>query len=290
MTRRERWLDAALPYAKLMRLDKPIGIWLLLLPCWWGIALEPSHAADMRLLFLFALGAIVMRSAGCIVNDLYDRELDAKVERTRDRPLASGKIKPWQAIVLLIALLAIGLGILVQFNHATVVLGLSSLALIALYPLMKRVTWWPQLFLGLTFNWGALMGWTAANGSLTAPAVFLYIGGVFWTLGYDTIYAYQDVRDDAAIGIKSTARLFGDNGLPWIMLFYALAIAFIALAGWKVLLGTSFYLLLLTATVFICVQLALWKRNDPANCLRRFRANRDFGLIVFAAIMLGKFL
>jgi len=278
------------PYARLIRLDRPIGTWLLLLPCWWGLALAGRGFPNIWYMFLFAIGALVMRGAGCIVNDIYDRKLDAQVERTRNRPLASGEIKLWQAVVFLKILLLIGLGILLSFNHFTVITGIASLALVFIYPLMKRITWWPQLFLGLTFNWGALLGWTAVRGNLGLPAILLYAAGVCWTLGYDTIYAHQDKRDDARIGVKSTALFFGDQSLPWVALFYTLALVLLALSGWSAGLGHGFYTLLIVAACFVFVELALWRMDDPENCARRFRHSRDFGLIVFAAILAGQFL
>lgn len=277
------------PYLRLMRLDKPIGTWLLLLPCWWSVALAADKYPNLLYLFLFAVGAVVMRAAGCIVNDLYDRNLDSKVARTATRPLASGEIEIWQAVVLLIVLLLIGFGVLVSFNDLTIWVGASSLLLVAIYPAMKRITWWPQLILGFTFNWGALLGWTAVHDFIGLPTIPLYIAGIFWTLGYDTIYAQQDVLDDARVGIKSSALLLGDAVLPWVALFYAIAVLFLMLAGVSANLGKSYYVVLTLAAVFIAVQLTLWRRDDPDNCLNRFCANRDFGLMIFAAIILGKY-
>jgi 4-hydroxybenzoate polyprenyltransferase len=277
------------PYARLMRLDKPIGTWLLLLPCWWSLALAAPKFPDLWLMFLFALGAIAMRGAGCIVNDITDRNLDKLVARTATRPLASGEVQLWQAIVFLIALLLIGLGILLCLNNFTVWLGASSLILVFLYPLMKRITWWPQLVLGFTFNWGALLGWSAVTGTIGLPTLPLYIAGIFWTLGYDTIYAHQDIKDDITVGIKSTARLFGEATLPWVGLFYAIAILFLMLTGVSAGLGKSYYIVLTGAALFAAFQLFIWRMNDPDNCLKRFRANRDFGLIILAAIIIGKF-
>lgn len=281
---------AVAPYLHLVRLDRPIGTWLLLLPCWWGVALAGSGIPNLWLMLLFAVGAVVMRGAGCIVNDIYDRSLDAQVGRTRARPLATGEIKLWQALLFLAALMVVGLGILLLFNRATIITGALSLPLIFAYPLMKRITWWPQLFLGFTFNWGALMGWSAVTGGIGFAAILLYIAGIFWTLGYDTIYAHQDKDDDERIGIKSTARLFGDRSRLWVTLFYGLAIVFLALAGWAVGIGVGFYWLLIAAAIFAAAQLALWRMGDPENCLRRFQRNREFGLIVLAAIIAGKFL
>jgi 4-hydroxybenzoate polyprenyltransferase len=279
----------AQPYARLMRLDKPVGVWLLLLPCWWSVALASPKIPDLWLMFLFALGALVMRGAGCVINDIYDRKLDADVARTSTRPLASGEIKLWQAFLFLALLLLIGLGILMLFNRFTIGLGFASLLLVIIYPLMKRITWWPQLFLGFTFNWGALMGWGAVTGMIGLPTLPLYIAGIFWTLAYDTIYAYQDIDDDERVGIKSTARLFGANALPWVALFYALTILWLVITGLAAGLGKGFYDVVLAAAVFAAVQLALWRRDERANCLQRFNANRDFGFIVLAAIVIGKF-
>ena len=278
------------PYLRLMRLDKPIGTWLLLLPCWWGVALAAPLFPNLWLMLLFAAGAIVMRGAGCVINDIYDRHLDTLVERTRVRPLASGELTLWQAVLFLIFLLLIGLGILLLFNHATIVTGIFSLLLIFTYPLMKRLTWWPQLFLGFTFNWGVLLGSTAVLGIITLPPILTYIAGIFWTLGYDTIYAHQDKRDDAEAGIKSTALLFGDKSLRWVALFYALTIALLLFAGLSDGLGKVYKWGILAAACFAAVQLILWRPDNPENCLKRFKSNRDFGLIVLAAIILGKML
>jgi 4-hydroxybenzoate polyprenyltransferase len=278
------------PYARLMRLDAPTGTWLLLIPCWWGVAFSAETLPNLWLMLLFAAGAVVMRGAGCVVNDIYDRELDPTVERTKQRPLASGEISLVQALLFLIALLLAGLGILLLFNRATIIMGVSSLAFVFAYPLMKRVTWWPQLFLGFAFNWGVLMGGFAVTGEIGPSHLFAYIAGIFWTLGYDTIYAHQDARDDAFAGVKSTALLFKDKSPRMVALFYALTIVFLGLAGWAEGdgMGRGYETGLLVAACFAAVQLILWKPDDPENCARRFKANRDFGLIVLAAIVLGK--
>jgi 4-hydroxybenzoate polyprenyltransferase len=280
----------ARPYVRLIRLDRPIGTWLLLLPCWWGVVLAGGRVPDLWLMFLFGIGAIVMRGAGCIVNDIYDREIDQLVERTQSRPLASGEVKVWQAVLFLALLLVIGFCVLMQFNRFTIVLGVASLALVFTYPLAKRVTWWPQLVLGLAFNWGALMGWSAVQGTLGLPALLLYAAGIFWTLGYDTIYARQDMRDDALAGVKSLALKLGDNARPWVAGFYTAALLILVAAGLAAGLGNSYYILLAIAAFHAIWQLAGWRMDDPANCLQRFRRNRDFGLIVLAAIMIGKIL
>jgi len=288
------WIDALhpvlRPYALLMRLDRPIGTWLLLLPCWWGVALSAPLFPNLWLMILFAFGAVIMRGVGCVINDIYDRNLDRLVERTRTRPLASGEIALWQAVIFLGVLLSIGLGILLLFNRVTVVTGMLSLLLVFTYPLMKRVIWWPQLFLGLTFNWGILLGGTAVTGTIDLPHVIAYAAGICWTLAYDTIYAHQDARDDEAVGIKSTALLFGDASPRWVMLFYALTLILLALAGWVAGIGKTYHWGLLAAACFAAVQMTVWRKDDPENCLTRFKANRDFGLIVLAAIILGKLL
>ncbi|MDD3371402.1 MAG: 4-hydroxybenzoate octaprenyltransferase, partial [Alphaproteobacteria bacterium] len=235
---------------------------------------------------------IVMRGAGCVVNDIYDRHLDAGVERTKLRPLASGEVTLTQALLFLGFLLILGLLILLMFNRATIILGVVSLALVMTYPLMKRITWWPQLFLGLAFNWGVLMAGTATQGFLDLTHILAYLAGVSWTLAYDTIYAHQDKRDDVAMGIKSTALLFGEKSVRWIALFYAITIGLLALAGWAEPdgMGPGYAWGLLVASCFAAVQLVLWKPDDPENCWRRFKANRDFGLIVLGAIIVGRIL
>ncbi len=275
-------------YALLARLDRPVGIWLLLLPGWWGIALATGSplAADRHelvLLALFGAGAVIMRGAGCLINDLWDRRLDAGVTRTRHRPLASGAVTVRQALIFLALLLAAGLTILLQMPPIVVALGVLSVPLILLYPLMKRVTWWPQLFLGLVFNFGALMGWAAVTGNLAPTAVLLYAGGIFWTLGYDTIYAHQDKEDDARLGIKSTARRLGAKSKIWVGAFYAAAwlliLAAFALAGH----GLFSLSLLLIPALHLARQIQRWDMDDPQNCLDIFRSNRDFGLLVLLA-------
>ena len=284
----------ARPYARLMRLDRPIGTWLLLFPCWWGLALG-TLAQDRVLLWymaLFAIGAVVMRGAGCTWNDITDREFDAKVARTRTRPIPSGQVSVASAFIFLAALLLVGLAVLVQFNRFTVWLGIASLALVAIYPLMKRVTYWPQFFLGLAFNYGALLGWAAFNASLDVsvwpggwPAIFLYLGGIAWTLGYDTIYAHQDKEDDALIGLKSTALLLGARTRAFLFGFYALAVSLILYAGWLMGLGVVFWIFLALAAAQLAWQAALVSLGDPADCLRKFKSNRLFGWLVLAGLI-----
>jgi 4-hydroxybenzoate polyprenyltransferase len=275
------------PYAVLARWDRPIGSWLLLLPGWWALALAPGWP-DLRLVALFALGAVAMRGAGCVINDLIDRDLDARVERTRQRPLASGRLGVPQALAFLALQALVGALVLLAFNRFAVVLALASLPLIVIYPLMKRITWWPQAFLGITFNWGALVGWAAATGELAAPALWLYAAGFFWTLGYDTIYAHQDKTDDALIGIKSTARRLGAATPRWLWGFCGVTLVLLAAAGWSAGLSPGFYLLLLAVAGHFAWQIRTLELDDPRSCLRRFRSNRDLGLLVCLAILAGK--
>src|SRR5271170_394897 len=222
------------PYLRLARLDRPIGSWLLLLPCWWSSALAAvaasTTAPSLFHLALFFGGAFAMRGAGCTWNDIVDRDLDGSVERTRSRPIPSGQVSVRQAAVFLVLQAAIGFLVLISFNRFTIALGVASLAIVAVYPFMKRITYWPQTVLGLAFSWGALMGWAAAFGRLGAPALFLYAGSIAWVIGYDTIYAHQDTEDDALIGVKSTARLFGAHTHRALIMFYGLAVILIGMA------------------------------------------------------------
>jgi 4-hydroxybenzoate polyprenyltransferase len=287
----DRFAPAPLaPYFRLARADRPIGFFLLALPCFWSVSLagrsldEPYP--DLWLLFLFALGAIAMRAAGCTYNDLIDRDLDAKVARTRSRPLPSGAITPRAAIVFMLALCLIGLLVLLSFNATTIWLGLGVIPIVALYPFVKRFSHWPQAVLGIAFNWGALLGWTAVLGRLDWPAVVLYAGAVLWTIGYDTIYAHQDREDDDLIGLKSTALKFGRATKPWLALLYALAWFAITAAGLMAQAGTAFLLVMLAAAAQLLWQVVTLDIDDPENCLRRFRSNRDFGFIVLGAILI----
>jgi 4-hydroxybenzoate polyprenyltransferase len=275
------------PYAVLARWDRPIGTWLLLWPCWWAVALAPGWP-DLRLLALFAIGAVAMRGAGCVINDLADRDLDARVERTRNRPLASGRLSMRQAVAFLVVQLLVGLLVLLSFNSFTILLGFASMPLVIAYPFMKRITWWPQAFLGLTFNWGALVGWSAVTGDLAAPALVLYVAGFLWTLGYDTIYAHQDKVDDALIGVKSSARWLGAATPRWLWIFYAGALVLIGVAGRLVDLGPGFYLMLIGAGAHFAWQVRTLDLDDPRSCLVRFRSNREFGWLVFLALLAGK--
>lgn len=287
------WVDRLLParvrpYARLARLDRPIGIWLLMFPCWWGTALaEPSQPSPWFLL-LFAIGATVMRGAGCVINDIADRDFDARVARTALRPIASGAISLHEAIAFMLGLSLVGLAVLLQFNRFTVLLACASLVLVALYPLAKRVTDWPQAVLGLTFNWGALVGWAAVTGGLDLPALLLYAAGFFWTLGYDTIYAHQDKADDMLIGVRSTALRLGSLTRPWLAGFYAMAILLLAAAGWCAGLAWPFAVGLLIVAGHFAWQTMTLDIDDAKGCLARFRSNRHVGLIVFLAIVAGR--
>lgn len=290
----ENWLlrslpETARPYALLMRLDRPIGTWLLLLPCWWGATIASESALPWGLFALFALGAIVMRGAGCVINDLWDRKLDAQVERTKLRPLASGAVTVAQALALVFVLLLLGLFVLVQLPWVAIFAGFAAMPLVVLYPLAKRITFWPQAVLGLTFNWGVLVGALSVAPALSTPALLAYAAGVFWTLGYDTIYAYQDVRDDESVGVKSSARALGRHARIGVGVFYALAIALLAAALFSKGFGVISLLLLAAAAAHFVWQVAGWKPADPADCLKRFRSNRDAGLLVFAACAAAAF-
>ena len=272
-----------------MRLDRPIGTWLLLLPGYWAITLAVKSSPQqisfyhIYLFALFGAGALLMRGAGCIINDIWDRNLDKQVARTAIRPLASGAVSLTEAVSLLGVLLFLSLIILLQMNGTTVLLGFLSLVLVASYPAMKRFTWWPQAFLGLTFNFGALMGWTAVTGELSLAAILLYSGGFFWTLGYDTIYALQDKEDDALIGIKSTALLFGRNAKIWVAAFYATSLFFFLCAGLTLTLSPFTIALVLAAGVHFVYQIHRLNLDSSATALSLFKSNRDFGLLLLAA-------
>jgi len=286
------WVDRLLPrwaepYARLARLDRPIGTWLLLFPGWWGITLAGPRWPDPMLLALFALGAVAMRGAGCTLNDIADRHYDGQVARTRLRPIPSGRVSVMQAAIFMAAQLAIGAAILLSLNRMSILLGLAVLGLIATYPYMKRITYWPQLFLGLNFNWGALLGWTAVTGSLSWPPVLLYLGGIFWTLGYDTIYAHQDKEDDARIGVKSSALALGERTRPFLILFYSAASALWIAAGITAGLSAIFLLGLALAVLQLGWQAVRVDIDDPIDCLKKFRSNRLVGWLVFAGIIAG---
>ena len=291
---KRNWVDrfapaAALPYCHLARLDRPIGTWLLLWPCLWSLALaahwQGGGLPDLWLIVLFTIGAFTMRGCGCTYNDLVDREYDGRVARTRSRPIPSGRVSVFGAKVFLVLQALLGLAVLLQFNWFAVFLGAASLLVVAVYPFMKRITYWPQFVLGLAFNWGALLGWAAVTGGLHAAPVVLYVAGIAWTLGYDTIYAHQDKEDDALIGLKSTALKFGDRTTKWMTIFYKVAITGIGLAGWLAGAGIVFFIGVIAAAAHAAWQIVTLDIDDPERCLKLFRSNRDFGLIVFAAIV-----
>jgi 4-hydroxybenzoate polyprenyltransferase len=285
----DRWLPAgARPYLRLARIDRPIGIWLLMFPCWWSTALATPGWPDPWLLLLFAVGATIMRGAGCTLNDLADRDFDARVARTAGRPIPSGAVSVRHAVAFMVALCLLGLLVLLQFNAFAVALGASSLLLVAVYPFAKRVTYWPQAVLGLTFNWGALLGWAAVRGDLGWPAVVLYAAGLLWTLGYDTIYAHQDKEDDILVGVKSTALKLGAATKPWLCAFYAGATALLALAGALVGLAWPFYAALAGVAAHFAWQVTRLDLHDPKDCLAKFKSNQTIGLLIFAAIVLGR--
>jgi 4-hydroxybenzoate polyprenyltransferase len=281
--------DAAIPYAQLARLDRPIGWWLLLLPCWWSLSLAQiargGGVPELWYALLFLIGAVAMRGAGCVMNDLADRDIDAKVARTMSRPLPSGRVSVTQALAFMAALLLIGLGVLLQFNHYTIVLAFASMAIVAIYPFMKRITYWPQLVLGFAFNWGALVGWSAAMGGLSAAPLWIYAGGVFWTLAYDTIYAHQDKDDDALIGVKSTALKFGANTRPWLIGFFAAALICIAISLYVAGAGLLSFAGLAAAALHAGWQVTAFDHSKGESCLKLFRSNRTFGLLLLAGLL-----
>ena len=277
------------PYLRLARADRPIGLWLLLLPCWWSAGLAAIAAGhpypNPWHLALFFVGAFVMRGAGCTWNDILDRDLDAKVARTRSRPIPSGQVSVTAAAAFLAVQALVGLVVLLQFNRFTILLGIASLGIVAIYPLMKRVVWWPQIVLGLAFSWGGLMGYAAVFGRLDASALLLYAGSIAWVIGYDTIYAHQDREDDALIGVKSTARLFGAWTRPVLLGFYALSVVLIGLAGVAVQAGPVFVVGCILFGAHLGWQIDRLDIDDPDQCLRLFKSNRDAGLILFAAMI-----
>jgi len=282
------------PWARLARLDRPIGTWLLFWPCVFGLLLGAAaderrflEWRDLYYVALFGIGALVMRGAGCTFNDIVDRDIDAQVARTRGRPIPSGAISVPRAVVFLIVQCLIGLAVLLQFNWFAVALGAASLLLVAAYPFMKRITWWPQAWLGLTFNWGALLGFAAQTGRLDLADGMLYAGLIFWTLGYDTIYAHQDKDDDELIGVKSTARLFGKDTRNWVLRFYAIAFTLILTAGFTEHTGLLFGFVMLAAGAHLLWQVKKLDINSADNCLLVFRANRETGGLIALAFVLA---
>lgn len=275
---------ALLPYVRLARFDRPVGAWLLLFPCWWSMLLAQDAAGqtfpNLWYMLLFAIGAFVMRGAGCTHNDIVDADFDARVARTASRPIPAGQVSKRQAFAFAVLLCLVGLAVLLQFNWTTVILGLSSMLLVAVYPFAKRYTNWPQLVLGLTFKWGALVGWTAIMGRLALPMFVLYAGCIAWTIAYDTIYAHQDKEDDASIGLKSTALHFGAATPRWLALFYGMAVLLWIWAGWLAGAQVFFYGAVALAGVHFVWQVATLDMADPGNCLTRFKANMHVGWIL----------
>jgi 4-hydroxybenzoate polyprenyltransferase len=278
------------PYLRLARFDRPIGAWLLLLPCWWSaglaaIAAKAPFPSPWHVL-LFFIGAFVMRGCGCTWNDIVDRRIDAQVARTRSRPIPSGQVSLTGAVLFLVLQALVGLTVLLQFNAFAIGTGIASLAIVAVYPFFKRITYWPQIVLGLAFSWGALMGWAAAFGRLDLPPLLLYAGSIAWVIGYDTIYAHQDREDDALVGLKSTALLFGTRTKPILSAFYAAAVILIGVAGWSVGAGVWFGLGLAGFAMHLAWQIWRLDIDDPDRCLALFKSNRDAGLILFAGLVL----
>ncbi|CAH6882155.1 4-hydroxybenzoate polyprenyltransferase, mitochondrial [Phodopus roborovskii] len=278
------------PYLRLMRLDKPIGTWLLYLPCTWsiGLAAEPGCFPDWYMLSLFGTGAILMRGAGCTINDMWDRDFDKKVMRTANRPIAAGDISTFQSFIFLGGQLTLALGVLLCLNYYSIAMGAASLLLVVTYPLMKRITFWPQLALGLTFNWGALLGWSAVKGSCD-PAVCLplYFSGVMWTLIYDTIYAHQDKKDDALIGLKSTALLFRENTKKWLSSFGVVMLGALSLAGANCGQTLPYYAAVAAVGAHLTHQIYTVDIHRPEDCWDKFTSNRTLGILLFLGIVLG---
>ena len=293
---KDNWVDRfaprpTRPFLRLARADRPIGTWLLLLPCWWGLALSilstgSASLADLWIATGCSAGAWLMRGAGCTWNDITDRHIDASVARTRSRPLPSGQVTVKAALIWLVVQCLVAFAILLSFNTAAIILGIAALLPVAIYPFAKRFTWWPQVFLGLAFNWGALLAWTAHTGSLGWPAVLLYVGGIFWTLFYDTIYAHQDTEDDALIGVKSTARLFGDNSPKWLRAFLMLTVVTIGAASMMVTVPSGNILAVVVALGaastlgwHLAWQLTRFIPDDSDRLIMLFRSNRNAGLL-----------
>ena len=287
------WIDSPKisnirPYLKIMRFDNLTGKFLLLWPCMISIAFAFEGQVPLLLMLKFIVGSIVMRSAGCIVNDIVDRKIDAKVERTKNRPLANGDMKLYEAIFLLILLLSLGVLILFTFSSTVVLLGVIIVIPIFIYPFMKRITYWPQIFLAMTFNWGALMGWAAVKDSVNITGVLIYLACIFWTIGYDTIYAHQDKKDDSTIGVKSTALKLGVHTKKYLYLFYMLTTILFWIVGILVGSGILFHLFLIIGLLHLYWQANKVDFNLRSDCMAKFSSNRYYGLIIFLGVMLGK--
>tara|TARA_B100000575_G_scaffold288593_1_gene288901 strand:+ start:40 stop:906 length:867 start_codon:yes stop_codon:yes gene_type:complete len=282
-------------FLELTRLKKPIGYMLLFWPCAWGLTLAYNFNENLNFyffyLFLFFLGSVLMRSAGCIVNDILDKEFDAKVFRTKNRPIASGKISIKLALFYSIVLCFIALLVLINFNLFTIILALGSMPLAFTYPLMKRFTYWPQLFLGITFNYGLILGWTAIEGQINLTPIIFYLGAIFWTLGYDTIYGYQDIKDDEIIGLKSTSIKFKKNAKKFLITCYMVFTICFLIGAIKMELNSVYYLILIIPIMqLFFFQIKIFNQNDPASCLKAFKSNNFFGLLIFINILIVKIL
>ena len=280
-------------FIELTRLKKPIGFMLLFWPCAWGLTLAYDFSENLNnyfyFLILFFLGSVLMRSAGCIVNDILDRKFDAKVFRTKKRPIASGKISIIQAVLYSIVLCFIALLVLLNFNLITIILALVSMPLAFTYPLMKRFTYWPQLFLGITFNYGLILGWTAVSGEIEIATIMFYIGAIFWTLGYDTIYGYQDIKDDEIIGLKSTSIKFKGSEKKFLITCYFILVLSLILGGYFSEFGLFYFIFLIIPSIHIILyQMRIFDQNNPDKCLRIFKSNNYFGLIILLNILIGK--
>ena len=289
----DRWVPAMVrPYLYLMRLDRPIGTWLLLFPCWWSVVMAwPGDAAPdwhlLELFVLFGLGSVIMRGAGCVINDLTDHRFDGMVARTAGRPLPSGAVSRRQTFLFLGFLLFLGLLVLWQLNPFARLVCLASIPFVVIYPFMKRITWWPQFWLGIAFNWGAIAGWAAVRGELSLAPFLLHLAGIFWSLGYDTIYAHQDKDDDRLIGVKSSALRLGDRTKPWVFGFYSLTVGLTAAAGWAAGLGPWFYPMLAVAGLQLWWQALTVDINNGPDCLSKFRSTRWYGWLCLLSFVAG---
>jgi len=282
-------------FIELIRLKKPIGFMLLFWPCAWGLTLAYDLSDNLNKYFfyliLFFLGSILMRSAGCIVNDIFDKDFDKQVTRTKNRPIASGKVSIKIAIIYSITLCLLAFFVLINFNNLTILLALGSMPLAFSYPLMKRFTYWPQLFLGITFNYGLILGWTAVRSQVEFIPLLFYCGAIFWTLGYDTIYGYQDIKDDEIIGIKSTSIKFKKIAKQFLICCYLIFIFILILIGWLMNFRIFYYLFLFIPIIYLFInQIKIFHANEPINCLRAFKSNNLFGLIIFINVLIGKLL
>ena len=281
-------------FIELIRLKKPIGFMLLFWPCTWGLTIAYNFSNNINIyfyyLFLFFLGSVLMRSAGCIVNDIMDEEFDKKVERTKNRPIASGKVSKKLGLIYTLILCLLALLILINFNWFTIILALGSIPLAFSYPLMKRYTYWPQLFLGITFNYGLILGWVSIKNSLDIVPIIFYIGAIFWTLGYDTIYGFQDIKDDEIIGVKSTSIKFKKDPIIFLTICYSIFIFFTLMVGILMKFNNLFFIILILPFLHLFVyQVKNIKINDKSNCLKKFKSNNVFGLLILLTIAMGKF-